>query len=223
MFVGRGFVLIGGARAGGPARALGPVFVLFGSIFADPLIAFAAPPLPEFSRGLRVLHATLPVALSPAFFWRFAWAFPRAQPGLMPPALAAAIRNITYASGVILFVVLLVHDAIAPAAPPSDWSKNIVRDVMWVSLVILEIPTFLLLLAKVHTALPEERRRLRVFIGGIVIAMAPLLLDVLAGAFIPPFRTYEHDPAHRRLIAQITAAALLFLPAATGYAVLVDR
>src|SRR5579862_3318237 len=73
VFVCTGLALVVGARDDGPSRALGAVFVFFGSIFADPLLARVAPAAPGFLPTLRLLHAMQPVALSPAFFWQFAW------------------------------------------------------------------------------------------------------------------------------------------------------
>jgi hypothetical protein len=224
VFVCSGFALIAGARGDGPPRALGAVFVVFGSIFADTLIVLVAPRVPELSLALRLLHAIQPVALSPAFFWRFAWEFPRTQPGLVPPRAARAIRETTYYAGVAMFVALAAHGvATATLAPPSKWSGTALRDALWLTLVILEMPTLVLLVAKLQTALPDERRRLRLFIGGLVLGSAPLLLDILAGAFVPSFRAYTKDPAHRLVVAQIIALAILLLPAVTAYAVVVER
>lgn len=223
VFVCSGFALIAGAGRDGPPRTLGTVFVLFGGIFADALIAFAAPQT-GFSRVLRLLIAVQPVAVSSAFFWRFAWDFPRPQPALIRPRVARAIREITMYTGVGMFLLVFADGAgRATGLLPSGWSPVSLRDVLWVTLVLLTMPTVVLLLVKLQTALPEERRRLRLFIGGIVLGLAPLILDVLAGAFIPAFREYVKQPVNRLFVGQVIAGAILLLPAATAYAVVVDR
>src|SRR6516165_6576353 len=61
VFVCTGCALIAGARDDGPPRALGTVFVGFGSIFADPLLARIATNTPELSGILRLVHAAQPV------------------------------------------------------------------------------------------------------------------------------------------------------------------
>jgi len=222
VFVCSGIALVAGARGVGPPRALGTVFVLFGSIFADPIVAVAAANAPAFSTLLRVVYSIHPVALSAAFLWQFAWAFPRPQPGLVAPRAARAIDAVTRYAGVTLFVLVALSGALTPT-PPAEWRNAALRDFLWLALVVLSVPPVGLLLAKLHTALPDERRRLRVFVGGIVLGTAPLFLDILAGAFVPAFRGYARDPAHKRLLAQVIAFAILLLPATTAYAVVVNR
>ncbi|HEX6464814.1 MAG TPA: hypothetical protein VFZ98_10185, partial [Vicinamibacterales bacterium] len=223
VFVSTGFALVAGARDDGPSRSLGAVFVFFGSFFADPLLALVAPGTsPGLSRTLRLLHAAQPYALTPAFFWQFAWEFPRRQPGLIAPSVARAIRDICYYTGVTLFVALVAHAAVASSAP-SEWSNDVLRNVTWVTGALLSMPTVVLLLVKLRTALPEERSRIRLFIGGILLGSAPVLLDILVGLFVPGFRAYAANPAHKLVLAKIEAVALLLLPATTAYAVVVDR
>jgi hypothetical protein len=222
VFVSAGLALVAGARDG-PPRALGTVFVLFGSsVFAEPLLVLVAATTPGSSLALRLLYAASPVALCPAFFWRFAWDFPRAQPGLFAPSAERATWRISYYTGLTLFVALVLHASIVSTAP-SEWAGITLRDVMWLTLVILSMPTVVLLLAKLRTALPEERRRLRLFIGGILLGCAPLFLDILANTFIPAYRVWAADPSHRLMLAKILAGAILLLPLTTAYAVIVDR
>jgi hypothetical protein len=222
VFVCGGFALIGGARGDVAPRALGTAFVLLGSTFADPLLTHVAPRFPDHI-SIRLLRAMEPAALNPAFFWQFAWAFPRTQPGLLAPSAARAVREVTYYTGVVLFVALAASGAVTTTSMPYGWSHSALRNVTWTILVILSMPTVVLLLAKLQTSLPDERRRLRLFIGGIVLGNAPLFLEVLADSFVPAFHAYTIDPAHQLLMAQITAGAILLVPATTAYAVVVDR
>ncbi|HEY7192176.1 MAG TPA: hypothetical protein VH439_00380, partial [Gemmatimonadales bacterium] len=79
-FVGGGAALVAGSRKDVPARSLGMVFCLFGSIFADPLLAVVPHDSPAWILARDLVLAISPVTMVPLYFWRFAWEFPRRQP-----------------------------------------------------------------------------------------------------------------------------------------------
>jgi protein kinase-like protein/GAF domain-containing protein len=219
-FTTSGIGLVAGSRRGAPARSLGTVFCLFGSIFADLLLASPALTSSTWLMTRRLLYAAVPVVMVPAFFWRFAWDFPRRQPALVPPWLPLQFERLMFAAGGILFGALVfVRAGLVPDASVADR----VRDVSWTTVVVLQLPTVALLIAKVRTALPDERRRVRLFISGIVLGMAPLAGDILLSAFVPPYKEFFADKERNRIVAAVIASAVLVLPFVTAYAVVVDR
>lgn len=70
----------------------------------------------------------------------------------------------------------------------------------------------------------DEYRRVRVFLLGIAVGLGPMLLDVLAGLFILPYREFLYDhPGFRRGILLTFSFCTLAVPLGTTYAVLVHR
>jgi hypothetical protein len=215
-FAASGAALVGGSRRDGPARSLGIVFCLFASIFADALLRPAASS--GFWPGVRqVLLAMTPAALAPFYFWRFAWAFPRVQPALVPSWLPVLVIRLTFGAGVLLFAVTLL---LTLAGDEREWAA---RNLMWTAAVILELPSLALLIAKALTALPDERQRATLFIMGLVFGMSPLILDVLLSALVPPYAEYMSSPQRNRVAGAVVGSAILLVPLITAYAVVVDR
>ena len=182
VFVGVGLTLIAGSRRELPARWLGLTFCLFGSLFADPLLAGVSYHRAGLDGIRHGFLAMSPVAMVPLYFWRFAWDFPRRQPALLPAWAPRRIEASLFGVGLALFVAMLVTTLAA------DGLVARTRDVAWTIVVALQFPTLALLIAKVRTALPEERRRVALFIAGLVLGMVPLLVDILLSGFVAPYR-----------------------------------
>ena len=217
-FAGTGIALVAGSRPG-PARSLGVVFCLFSSIFADPLVERLTPA--DMGAWLRrPVFALVPVALAPAYFWRFAWEFPRFQPALLPAWVPGLFERVTFAAGGAMFCAAALFSLgdVRNGLSGVSW-----QDLIWTGTVLLALPTVALLVAKARTALPDERRRVTLFISGLVLGMAPLHVDILLSAVLPPYREFFQAPALYRVVAGILAAATLLIPAVTVYAVVVDR
>lgn len=219
-FTGSGIALISASRRGDPARALGTVFCLFGSLFADPLLRAIALPSPAWGTARGVLHATAPALFVPAFFWRFAWSFPRSQHALLAPGVPRQLERGMFAVGGALFAAILLL-YIASTARPAAIERAL--DLAWTAVVILLLPSVVLLLTKIRTALPEERRRVRLFVTGLILGMAPLLVDILLSALVAPYREFFAGASRHRAGAGLIAGAILLLPLLTAYAVIVDR
>lgn len=216
-FATAGVTLVGVAGRSDSARWLGLVFCLFASIFADSLLRAAAAGSNVWMAISPVLRAITPAALIPLYFWRFVWEFPRRQPALVPAWLPFLIEHITLAAGCAFFVLISVASFSLPGPnPAARW-----RDLMWTSSVLLLLPSLVLLVVKAWTALPEERRRLKIFIGGLVIGMLPLMLDVLLSSFFSNYRTFVAAQAHT--VAKVVATFSLAIPLITAYAVVVER
>ena len=217
MFVGVGLTLIAGSRRELPARWLGLTFCLFGSLFADPLLAGVSYHRAGLDGIRHGFLAMSPVAMVPLYFWRFAWDFPRRQPALLPAWAPRRIEASLFGVGLALFVAMLVTTLAA------DGLAARTRDVAWTIVVALQFPTLALLIAKVRTALPEERRRVALFIAGLVLGMVPLLVDILLSGFVAPYREYLSTPGRTRAAALVISLAILLVPVITVYAVVVDR
>ena len=95
--------------------------------------------------------------------------------------------------------------------------------VFWTVLILLQIPAYLLMFRKVPFAAPGERRRVAMFVAGMVAGGAPMMIDVALESFIPAFARFMNQPTPRMLSGVICYSALLSVPWTTGYAVWVGH
>jgi hypothetical protein len=153
-----GAVLYLGGSRDTRAMLLGIVLVLFGTMFADRLVARALPALPIGIAGTLTVLASLQVnALSPYVLWRFAWRFPRVQPGLVSDRLADGIATLALIVGIILAVGNMVLSALGPGsvtvATLSAWlSPTSTRGWFWQVVSLLTVPSLGLLVLKQRRA-----------------------------------------------------------------------
>jgi hypothetical protein len=211
------------------ARWLGLVFLTFGSLFTDRLVARTLPGMPEAlgvsAAGLADLHLT---ALVPFTFWRFAWTFPRIQAALLPAWAPRAMTTLTLGAGSVLLLGALLVDESGrhPFAIPAlgAWlSPNSESGWFWQTCSVLVLPSLVLLVAKLGTAGPEERRRLGWVVGGIVVGSAPMLVHVLLVTTSARYETFVSDPERMRMTGIALSAFSLVIPATAAYAVLVSH
>jgi len=224
-----GAVLYFGGSRDTRAMLLGIVLVLFGTMFADRLIARALPALPIGIAGTLTLLASLQVnALSPYVLWRFAWSFPRVQPGLVSDRLADGIATLALIVGIILAVGNMVLGVLAPGSPTvatlSAWlSPASTRGWFWQVVSLLTVPSLGLLVLKQRRAEAGERRRLAWVVAGIVAGTFPMVLHVFLATSIPAYAAWVSEARRSRAMGIALTAASLMTPAATAYAVVMDR
>ena len=224
-----GAVLYFGGSRDTRAMLLGIVLVLFGTMFADRLIARALPALPMGIAGTLTVLASLQVnALSPYVLWRFAWSFPRVQPGLVSDRLADGIATLALIVGIILAVGNMVLGVLAPGSPTvaalSAWlSPASTRGWFWQVVSLLTVPSLGLLVLKQRRAEAGERRRLAWVVAGIVAGTFPMVLHVFLATSIPAYAAWVSDARRSRAMGIALTAASLMTPAATAYAVVMDR
>ena len=225
------FAVTGGSlvAAGGDrrSRALGTTFLLFASMFADPLAERALAAGATAGAGLwRLLIDLQPAAFLPAVYWEFACAFPQADLPLPRAVSPARIRRLALVAGTVLFAANLPLDAVAPAWWTALATRLNARDdaaYFWLIIVIFNLGALLFIVAKTSRTTPLERRRVRVFEAGLLIGSAPLLAHILIAALIPAYDAYFRDPARTRAVGYLTGVFISLVPITTGYAVFVDR
>lgn len=226
VFAASGVLLVTGGRRDRRARLLGTIFVLFASMFADPLLFRAAPFLTgRMVSSARWLFAMQPVAFLPLVQWLFADGFPRAESPLSRWLSPAFFRPLSAAAGVLLFASALVM-ARTPSGP---WSRVAgplspgPNGHFWLVVVLLLLPAYAFMISKMSNALPPERRRARLFVAGLLVGLVPLALDVLLAATVPAYSRFVQNPEHRRLLGYLESLFIFVVPVTTGYAVVVDR
>jgi hypothetical protein len=202
----------------GDARAaiLGGVYLLSASPFGDRLlrdhvaVTGAASVIAQMLARLRV------DAWIPASIWLFVIQFPEPVASVRLRSRLSLIARAAIWIGAALFAVNLVGapSGLVAAHPASYY---------WTIVFLIELPTLPVLLWRAQSTRADERRRLAVFIGGLLLGIVPILLEVLAEALVPPYRRLMEDPSNVRWSFIVVYITLGISPLVTAYSVLVDR
>lgn len=208
---------------------LGAVFLLVATMFAERF-------LPPFTSGdgagaavVTFLSIVDPVAFRPYFVWRFAATFPREPPFGWPRRTAAVALRFTLAGGWLFFAASLTAAALTLTGVPDgpSWLNLLDRrtqvPLYFFFLTPLTLAALLMIGVNARSAGPLERRRVRVFVGGLVLGTGPVLIEVLLELLVPPFAAFMSRPDVRRTAGLIVYPLLISTPISTGYAVLVDQ
>ncbi len=216
-------LLLVGGRRDRRAAVLGGFFLLVALSFADVLLLQAGGDL-ALSRMLLAVRLE---PFLPAFLWTFTREFP--EPVTFGP-VERATRLALGASlfvGVALFAVNTFHDlslvgwteAIAPA-----WLLRSRADSLyWPLLFALMLPAAPALLARTTSPRAADRRRVALFLWGLVLGLTPICLDVLLSAVLPPYRRLTQGPLSTHVSAALVLLPLMLVPVVTAYSVLVNR
>lgn len=169
-------------------------------------------------------------ALMAFFLWSFLREFPVPT---RPPVRrwVDAMVLVCGGVGITLFVLnLLAHLATGPWLPASLSGALVQVEPMrgkgvYYSLLMPPIALALPFLVWKGRSLEEsEYRRVRVFVLGIAVGLAPMLLDVLTELFFLPYRRWIQEHPGFRLNTLLLFGLFTFaVPVATTYAVLVHR
>jgi hypothetical protein len=208
------------------SRTLGMIFVLFASMFADPLAERALAADVAHTPLWRLLISVQPAAFLPALYWQFAETFPRGELPLPRWLAVTKIRSVAVATGIILFAANLPLGPVLPAWWSAVAQPLNARDdaaYFWVVSVVFTLAALLFMVAKTRRAERIERRRVRVFEAGLLIGSAPLLVHILLAAIVPAYDAYFRDPERTRAVGYVTSVFVSLIPITTGYAVVVDR
>jgi hypothetical protein len=202
--------------------------LLFGTAMILTATAFAQAGLVYLAgrSGMTALHylSMLPMtALFPFYFWRFARVFPEA---FLRPSLDRAIHwaeRASLAVGLLLVaanLVLLVypHHSVLRALDAAD-QTSLFHSVLY----SLAFPILLALWLRMKTAREQERRRVQVFILGLLVSILPALILIVPTGLSADFRAFVLREDIYVFYIAFAQAFVLAMPIITGYAVLVER
>jgi hypothetical protein len=234
VFGGAGALLIAGGRADVRPRRLGAVFTLLAASFSDRLLAAAASggSLPSaVTTPAHVLVLLQPEAFVPFFAWRFVKEFPRIDGAETLQRIVTVGAAISLVAGALLAAInLVVNSALREELSPTliERVAHFARQpregsAFWGVLILLELPAFVAMLIKMSMSARTERRRVALFVAGMIGGAAPMMIDVVLESLITPFRTFMSQPSPRLWSGVICYSMLLSVPFTTGYAVLVGR
>ena len=218
-----GVVLLAGGGRDRRLPLLGGLFLTISSAF----VIWLMPP-PGVGLGsspTTVLRALLPEAFLPLMLWRFVRVFPvETQP---PGArrVANVFVNVSFAVGGLLFAANAIGgfgDSIVPTwstALFELFGRDDPEQAYWPLLFALAAPAIPYLVWKTRLETYEDRRRVMLFVGALVVGLTPFVLAVVATPFVPVLQ----DPVMQQRVGVVLYAALASIVPVTAYSVAVDR
>ena len=180
--------------------------------------------LSELLEGLRV------DAFMAFFLWRFVREFPKAPTTQRMRRFLGTAGAVSAAIGIYLFTanLLLVWlrgrgwtaavDLLSIFAPKAGegWYHQMLMPLTALALPVLAV--------RARSAVGEERHRVQVFTAGLILGLAPALLEILTELLVNPYMPYmETHPEVACRVALFLALFSLSMPVSTTYAVLVRR
>ena len=168
-----GLVLFIGGRFDRRARLLGVVFVLLGAFWAQPVVG-------GFGAGL------YPELFLPAVLWTFVREFPRVRRHTRLDDAAARMAMVAAALAAVLQVANLPPvQALSPslAVLARQVPGAYVAPAFFGPYCVLVLAALAVLLLRARGVAPGERARTRLFVAGLVAALAPHVEGVVEAAF----------------------------------------
>lgn len=214
--------LVSGGRADRRAQHLAGLFVLVAAACSRPLAnAFLASwPVQEVGA---VLAALLPESFLALMLWRFVRDFPRlvrlgADEGVLQLGvrLSALVGTVLFAVNLLIGVVP-IPGSIAPILGSLALDHESGR--YWSLLFLLALGALVLARRRNRDAEPEERRRVHLFMTGIVVGSVPILATVLVAGLVPAVHRLLDDPRFLRPVAFVDYFFVLTIPLTTAIAV----
>ena len=223
MFGVGGVVLLAGGGRDSRLPLLGGLFVTIGSAFAATLM-----PSPEAGQGgmlFAVFRPLLPEAFLPFMLWRFVRRFPVDVQPLNARRVSGALVDVSFVLGMVLFAANAICGyggwtiAEWSLAPVDLLDRNDVESAYWPLLFAVAVPAIPFLLWKARLETHEDRRRVMLFVGALVVGLAPFVLAVVAMPFVPALR----DMLVMQRVGIVLYGGLASIVPLTVYSVAVDR
>jgi hypothetical protein len=207
---------------------LGCILMVTAAPFAETLLGYCAPSTPVLA-GLTFLLERIPVApLLPVFLWLFVRDFPDVTParaGIRWPRIAMLV-SLALA---ILLIVSNLSELVWPLPAGGSMagslrpflSRQSLFSYYWPIINATSLPSLAYLAWKTRFTTPGDRRRVRIFVVGLLVGFVPISIDLLLRVTIPSYdRLYENWTVWSE---QLIFLSLVAVPLVTSYSVLVDR
>ena len=223
VFGAGGLLLLAGGGRDRRLRLLGGWFLTVASAFA---LALMPPPEAGFAGELAALVRPLqPDAFLALMMWRFVREFPTAIERSAARRVADLFVDVSFAVGVALFIINALGWLGASTMP--QWflalyallEREQPEGSYWPLLFVIGAPAVPFLLWKTRCEAHENRRRVTVFVGAVVVGLMPFLLAVIATPFVPAL---QGGPLQQRVGVVLYVSLASIVPIA-AYSVAVAR
>ena len=203
---------------------LGCILLLAAAPFAETILGWHAR-LGEPTTVMRVLERLPVVPFQPMFFWLFVRDFPAPTEQTKKRRRVRIATSAALALGTVL-VASSFSEILWPPESRADLrtllSRQALGTLYWPLIAAASLAALLYLGLKVRSAPLSEKRRVRIFVAGLLLGFAPIAVDLLVLALAPEARRafVEVFPLS---IPQLIFLSLVAVPFVTAYSVLIDR
>lgn len=196
-----------GKSRGPQTRRLALFLLLIATPFADVLLRNGHH-LGGLSNLFDLMHleGAMPVAL-----WQFALVFPVVSLGRAEPAQSKF--DILAIGPIVALSILFQHAS----------TEALVKALHWPLLILAMLPAVPVLVASTRSAAPGERRRVAIFLAGILLGLLPMGIDIVLDAFSPGWVAAKKSGLTGTVVSTVAISALMTVPVTTAFAVLVAR
>jgi eukaryotic-like serine/threonine-protein kinase len=225
-FAAAGLFLLTSGRSDNRAVSLGAFFFVLATPFTNRPLAAAAEAATGAWGWLALLLYVLPAdAFLAYFFWSFAQDFPNRVSSSKMKRLLYLGQKAALGVGLAGFfwqIARLLARAGGGAATPAALAPPKPSYEYYGPLLLLVTFALGVLLWRTRGAAGDEGRRARLFVGALVLGLAPLFLQIVLEAVIPSYRKFMDAGTRRSLVSQaLLFPCLLSVLLTTAYSVLV--
>jgi hypothetical protein len=228
-FAGGGLFLLTSGKNDERAFALGSFFFVLATAFSNrPLLSLVIEG-PFFAWPALLLYVLAPDAFLPYLFWTFTQLFPNSLSSFKVQRLLTFGSRFAFWAGVLGFAwqifTAVRHWMRTPAVKNlSDLAPEKPSYEYYGPLLLLVLLSFVLLLWRARAATGEEKQRSRFFVIGLVAGFAPLFLEIILEAAIPPYKDFiTGGDRNGTLVRVLILPALATVLITTAYSVLVSH
>jgi hypothetical protein len=205
------------------AVSLGLFFLVTSGAWADRLLEVVAggtsllAPLAEVGRHAQV------AAFAPYFFWSFVRDFPRRRRVYRRERIVRYVMTGVLVLGAALAAANLALYVLAPqdalAAQLGRFGRSTPGSLFWPLIFVTLLPAMPFAVFQARTAALDERRRVRLVLGALVLGIAPEMALTLLSSVWPRLAVALATPEGLRLAGAVSYPAMLSIPVLTTYAV----
>lgn len=177
----------------------------------------------EDMNSLRVFCSLPLEALIPFYFWQFARLFPTAFLRTSLDRVIGWAERTSLIVGLLLIVSNLALLFYPQAALLNSFDATDKYNLFHPLLYGLVIPIPLVLWLRMRSAREEERRRVKVFVFGLLVTIVPALIYIVLEGVSADFRELVLSDRKRIFMESLIHTLIITTPFITTYAVLVER
>jgi hypothetical protein len=166
-----------------------------------------------------------PDCFVPFFLWRFARDFPRTLRFSRLDRVAEWAQLVSVGAGLVLFfanaIIELAYDGGGPGGLTVLSRSR--RGWYWTIEFLLVVPALLVLPNRSSLAPEGERRRVRLFLLGLVGGVLPMVVQVLLESLFPAYDQFANITSRAPAVDAVLYGLLLATPIVTTYSVIVHH
>jgi len=207
-------------RAEERARTLGRLLLCVAAVFALGSIKGAHELSGTFVAPLALVFAVKADALTPYFAWRFASDFPHVPDSRRSLRMLGLARGVSLVLAAVLIAASVVSLAWGDATGVLTYLTRAGAHSLYFQLqYVLVLAAFVTLVVRARRASLDERRRVSLLVGGIVLGGMPAIAFIILWSLVPGFP----DVVPLRYAGWVIYPALLAAPTVAAYAVVSRR